>query len=183
MGKFFSKTLLVARVSLFINLHSVSSSAESALPSSQDGCPTLAWGRAVGAYWPCSGRGLPQLPACPREAGSGWAGPGTATPVGSRAGDRAAPELRWRDRTPGCGEAGRRREGWTRWRRGPPPPSPTREGSPRGSRPPKLQRNSAAARAEGGSPSTWRPSSLARGGSKGIPTKNIKHLAGVPLIG
>lgn len=51
-------------------------------------------------------------------------------------------------------------------------------------RPPKLQRNS-----RGGQgrcvekPPHLAALILARGGSKGIPLKNIKHLAGVPLIG
>nr|KAF6373286.1 cytidine monophosphate N-acetylneuraminic acid synthetase [Pipistrellus kuhlii] len=57
-------------------------------------------------------------------------------------------------------------------------------GRPSRGRPPKLQRNSRG----GPGRSVEKPPHLAalilaRGGSKGIPLKNIKHLAGVPLIG
>ncbi|XP_072509627.1 N-acylneuraminate cytidylyltransferase [Notamacropus eugenii] len=54
---------------------------------------------------------------------------------------------------------------------------------PRG-RPPKLQRNARNGVGKGGEKTPHMAALiLARGGSKGIPLKNIKHLAGVPLIG
>ncbi|XP_012496431.1 PREDICTED: N-acylneuraminate cytidylyltransferase [Propithecus coquereli] len=57
-------------------------------------------------------------------------------------------------------------------------------GRPSRGRPPKLQRNSRGGQGRGvEKPPHLAALILARGGSKGIPLKNIKHLAGVPLIG
>lgn len=57
-------------------------------------------------------------------------------------------------------------------------------GRPARGRPPKLQRNSRGGQGRGvEKPPHLAALILARGGSKGIPLKNIKHLAGVPLIG
>ena len=57
-------------------------------------------------------------------------------------------------------------------------------GRPSRGRPPKLQRNSRGGQGRGvEKPPHMAALILARGGSKGIPLKNIKHLAGVPLIG
>lgn len=57
-------------------------------------------------------------------------------------------------------------------------------GRPSRGRPPKLQRNSRGGQGRGvEKPPHLAALVLARGGSKGIPLKNIKHLAGVPLIG
>lgn len=167
---------------LFINLHSISSSAESALPSSQDGCPTLAWGsRSRSLLALRATRGL-QLPACPaRVRDRRWAGPGTATPVGSRAGRSGGAELRWRDKSSrmwrswGEGVGGR----WTRWRRGPPPPSPTRGGDPRGAGRRSYSATPAAARAEGWrSPRTWRPSSWPGAAARASPWRTLSTWRG-----
>lgn len=57
-------------------------------------------------------------------------------------------------------------------------------GRPSRGRPPKLQRNSRGGQGRSvEKPPHLAALILARGGSKGIPLKNIKHLAGVPLIG
>lgn len=57
-------------------------------------------------------------------------------------------------------------------------------GRPSRGRPPKLQRNSRGGQGRSvEKPPHMAALILARGGSKGIPLKNIKHLAGVPLIG
>lgn len=61
---------------------------------------------------------------------------------------------------------------------------PNPRGRPSRGRPPKLQRNSRGGQGRGvEKPPHLAALVLARGGSKGIPLKNIKHLAGVPLIG
>lgn len=109
------------------------------------------------------GRGL-QFPACLAEgrtaAGAG-PGPGTATPASGRAGRSGGAELRWREKSSrmwrswGEGVGGR----WTRWRRGPPPPSPTRGGGPPGAGRRSCSATPAEARAEvWRSRRTWRPS-------------------------
>lgn len=59
---------------------------------------------------------------------------------------------------------------------------PAPRGRPSRGRPPKLQRSRGAGRGLE-KPPHLAALVLARGGSKGIPLKNIKRLAGVPLIG
>lgn len=66
--------------------------------------------------------------------------------------------------------------------KGPATSGPAPRGRPSRGRPPKLQRSRGAGRGLE-KPPHLAALVLARGGSKGIPLKNIKRLAGVPLIG
>lgn len=101
------------------------------------------------------------IPGVPREgAGRGGAGPGTATRASVEAGRSGGAELRWRKRSSrmwrswGEGVGGR----WIRWRRGPPPPSPTPGGGRHEADHRSCSATPAVARVEvWRSPRTWRP--------------------------
>ena len=101
------------------------------------------------------------------------------------AGRSGGAELRRRDELPDVEKLGRRRgRKMDSVEKGAATSVSNPRGRPSRGRPPKLQRNSRGGQGRGvEKPPHLAALILARGGSKGIPLKNIKHLAGVPLIG
>lgn len=133
-----------------------------------------------------SARGL-QFPACPARGGPRGAGPDAAAPASEQAGGeigRRRAEVA-RQELPDVEKLGRRRgRKMDSVEKGATTSVSNPRGRPSRGRPPKLQRNSRGGQGRGvEKPPHLAALILARGGSKGIPLKNIKHLAGVPLIG
>lgn len=154
----------------------------------------LAWGwgrqvRAYSAYGTRARRPRTTIPGVPREGagrGGGRGGPRNSHPrersggeIGRRRAEVARQEL------PDVEKLGRRRgRKMDSVEKGAATSVSNPRGRPSRGRPPKLQRNSRGGQGRGvEKPPHLAALILARGGSKGIPLKNIKHLAGVPLIG
>ena len=159
-------------------------------PSSQDG-PIGAglWlgGPAGGAYWPRERPTDYNSRRAPRGgAGSEVGGARYSHPRGQSGGEigRRRAEVA-REELPDVEKLGRRRgRKMDSVEKGAATSVSNPRGRPSRGRPPKLQRNSRGGQGRGvEKPPHMAALILARGGSKGIPLKNIKHLAGVPLIG